>query len=67
MTTNDLVAALGCKTMPLGTARPELTRVLATIERDGQRVILTKNGRFVGLLLPMRDLRTLYDAQEALR
>lgn len=53
-------------TLPLSEIKAHLSEIVDGIERDHQRVVLTRNGRAAAVLLSPEDLDALEDSIELL-
>lgn len=50
--------------LALTTGQPELTEALDRMDKDGERIVLEKNGVAVGAVVSIEDLRFLQEVED---
>lgn len=53
-------------TVPLSEAKAKLARILTEVDQLGERVVITRSGRPVGVLLPVDEYEGLLETLEIL-
>lgn len=53
-------------TVPLSEAKAKLARILTDVDQLGERVVITRSGRPVGVLLPVDEYEGLLETLEIL-